>query len=355
MVTSFHLQKAGCALLVGLLCSSPSLAEPATHSTDVEWTIKNRRIFGTVVQPKGGLSRAGVLFIAGSGPTDRNWENKALQGTNGSARQLAERLGDAGISNVRFDKMGSGRTAVPESFLKEDFRYGPDDYLSEVEGALLQLKAVLKPETPIFLAGHSEGGLWALEFNRRHPEAFAGIILLATAARSQCEIVQSQLRDRLKEYGLDDQLIEKEMALFEGALALVAKGEAVPATKMPSLDAMKNIIAAYTSPRSADLGRWLCGTEPLGLLPQDSSHVLILQGGYDQQVEPEKDGRTLHEAAVGSDFTLAPQADHVLKHLDLEGQSLNILHTLKYNQDGRQVDPILMDALLQWIDHQIEN
>jgi pimeloyl-ACP methyl ester carboxylesterase len=354
MATSLHLQKTGRALLIGLLCTSVALAEPTTLQTDVEWTIKDRNIFGTMVQPVD-QPRAGVLFIAGSGPTDRNWENKAIQGSNGSGRLLADALGNVAIASIRFDKMGSGKTAVPESFLNEDFRYGPEDYLSEVEAALRQLRSVLDQKTPIFLAGHSEGGLWALELNRRHPETFAGIILLATAARSQCEIVQSQLRDRLKEYDLDPQLIEKETGLFEGALARVAKGEPVPATEMPSLGAMKNIIAAYTSPKSAALGRWLCGTDPLSLLPQDSSHVLILQGGYDQQVDPENDAKVLHQAALGSSFTLAPQADHVLKHLDLEGQPLNILHTLKYNQEGRQVDPILMDALLQWIDHQVEN
>lgn len=354
MATSLRLQKTGRALLLGLLCTSAALAEPTTRQTDVEWTIKDRKVFGTMVQPVD-LPRAGILFLAGSGPTDRNWESNALKGSNGSGRLLAEALGNVAVASIRFDKMGSGKTAVPESFLNEDFRYEPEDYLSEVEAALRQLRSVLRPETPIFLAGHSEGGLWALEFNRRHPETFAGIILLATAARSQCEVVQSQLVDRLKEYGLDSQLIKKEMERFEAALALVAIGEPVPATEMPSLDAMKNIVAAYTSPKSATLGRWLCGTDPLSLLPKDSSHILILQGGYDQQVDPENDGKILHQAALGSSFTLAPQADHVLKHLDLEGQPLNILHTLKYNQAGRQIDPILMDALLQWIDHQVEH
>ena len=353
MATSFHLQKIRRALLLSGLLSASALAEPAFRSTDVEWSTQGHSFYGTLVEP-AATPRAGVLWIAGSGPTDRNWESKALQGTNGSARLLAQSLGTAAITSMRFDKMGSGKTGVPKAFLDADFRYGPDDYLAEVEGALLQLKSTLPDGTPLFLAGHSEGGLWALEFNRQHTGEFAGVILLATAGRSQCDIVQSQLADRLKEYGIDGAVIDKEMALFGQALAHVAKGEPVPEESLPSLGAMKSILAAYTVPQSAELGQWLCATDPVDLLPKDSHHLLILQGGYDQQVDPEADAKVLHQAAIGSQFTLAPQADHVLKHLDLEGQTLNILHTLKYNQEGRRIDPILKDALLHWLDQQLE-
>jgi uncharacterized protein len=353
MASSFYLQKIRYSLLVGGLLSASAFAEPAFQSTDVEWSTQGHSIFGTLVEPTA-TPRAGVLMIAGSGQTDRNWESSALQGHNGSARLLAQSLAKITITSIRFDKMGSGKTGVPEAFLNADFRYGPNDYLAEVESALLQLKSTLPSGTPIFLAGHSEGGLWALEFNRRHPGAFAGVILLAAAGRSQCDLVQSQLADRLKEYGLDAAVIDKEMNLFGQALGHVAKGEEVPEDSLPSLGAMKAIVAAYTAPQSTELGQWLCGTDPLTLLPKDSHHLLILQGGYDQQVDPQADAKALHQAAIGSQFTLAPQADHVLKHLDLEGQTLNILHTLKYNQEGRRIDPILNDALLQWLDQQLE-
>jgi pimeloyl-ACP methyl ester carboxylesterase len=254
---------------------------------------------------------------------------------------------------MRFDKLGSGKTGVPEAFLQSEFRYTPDDYLAEVENALLQLKTILPEGAPLFLAGHSEGGLWALELNRRHPGSFAGVILLATAGRSQCEVVQAQLADRLKEYGMPAAVIEKEMGLFEAALKHVAKGEPVPSDTLPSLGARKSLIAAYTTPQSAELGRWICGTNPLDLLPKDNQPLLILQGGYDQQVDPVTDANPLHQAAQRSHYTLAPQADHVLKHLDLKGQPLTILHTLKYNQADRSIDPILNDALLQWLDQQL--
>jgi pimeloyl-ACP methyl ester carboxylesterase len=259
------------------------------------------------------------------------------------------------VASIRYDKLGSGKTGVPEAYLEAHFRYGPEDFLAEAEGALRLLKQSLPAEVPLFLAGHSEGGLWALELNRRHPGEFEGVLLLATAARSQCEVVQSQLADRLKEYGIAQDTIDEETALFERALGHVARGEPIPEQAMPSLEAMKAIVAAYTEERSAALGRWICGSDPLDLLPKDGGSLLILQGGYDLQVDPVLDARALHEAAPGSTLTLAPQADHVLKHLDLKGQPLNILHALKYNQQGRSLDPILVASMLSWIEAQVED
>jgi hypothetical protein len=49
-----------------------------------------------------------VVFLAGSGPTDRDWLSPLLPGRNGSGRQLAERLAAKGIGSLRFDKVGSG-------------------------------------------------------------------------------------------------------------------------------------------------------------------------------------------------------------------------------------------------------
>jgi len=295
------------------------------------------------------------MMLVGSGPTDRNWESKVLQGANGSGRLFAQVLADAGIASIRYDKLGSGKTGVPENYLSDDFRYGPEDYIAEAEGALQALRGALGEQAPLFLAGHSEGGLWALEINRKHPEAFDGLLLLAVSARSQCEIVQAQLADRLTEYGMDPVQIEAEMTLFETALGRVARGEPVPEDSLPSIGAMRTIISAYSEPRGADLGRWICGTDPLSLLPEDGGSILILQGGYDQQVHPELDALALHDAAPGSTFALAPQADHVLKHLDLNGQPLNILHALKYNQPDRSLDPILVESMLQWLEVKIED
>ena len=50
-------------------------------------------------------------MIAGSGPTDRDWNAPFIPGTNGSAGLLAEALANAGFASIRYDKRLSGPRA----------------------------------------------------------------------------------------------------------------------------------------------------------------------------------------------------------------------------------------------------
>ena len=68
-------------------------------------------VYGTLARPSGS-SRSGpfpaVVMVAGSGPTDRDWNSPLLPGTHGSARLLAETLAQAGIASLRYDKRATG-------------------------------------------------------------------------------------------------------------------------------------------------------------------------------------------------------------------------------------------------------
>ncbi len=78
----------------------------------------------TFVDPANGLTLHGTyrhqvdaaptpaaLLISESGNTDRNGDN-AVAGPVGNMRQLAELLSDRGISSLRYDKVGTGRTGL---------------------------------------------------------------------------------------------------------------------------------------------------------------------------------------------------------------------------------------------------
>ena len=354
MVASLHLQKAWRPVLVGLVgvLSAEALAEapPSPVSeTPVSWEVRDWTLHGTYTAPSG-QPRGAVLFIAGSGPTDRNWESPALPGTNGSARLLSNTLATNGFSSLRYDKLGSGETGVPESYLDPDFTFGKVDYVAGLQGAVEALQEQAGPETPLFVAGHSEGGLWALELARMHPDRFRGVALLATAGRSQCKLVVEQIEGQLKGYNLSEDRQEREIQRLQTALDHVATtGEAPSDEALPELPALQALVSAYANPRTIELTQWLCGTDPVSLLPSDGGNLLIIQGGYDQQVDAEVDGQLLHLGSPGSTLVVAPKADHVLKHLDLEGQPLNMLHALKYNQADRDLDPIVTTALNEWL------
>jgi len=317
------------------------------------WPVRDWELHGSFLANQAPLKGA-VLLIAGSGPTDRNWESLMLPGPNGSGRLIAEFFSAKGFASLRYDKLGSGQTGVPESYLEPGFTFGAVDYISGLKGALSALQGQIPEGTPLFVAGHSEGGLWALEINRLLPDVFQGVILLATAGRSQCSLVVEQIEAQLKDYQMDVSQRDSELQNLQTSLQHVSRGEPLIDETLPTLPALRGIVDAYSNPRAAELTRWLCATDPTTLLPEDGKSVLILQGGYDQQVDADADAKRLHLAAPGSSLTIAPKADHVLKRLELDGQPLNILHTLKYNQAERQLDPLLTDALYAWLLQQTE-
>lgn len=353
MATSLRLQKIGRILLIltASTLGAPGLAQSPSSSPeehDLNWTVRDWTLHGTYTAPPSPL-RGAVLLIAGSGPTDRNWEGPAIPGTNGSGRLLADLLAAQGYASLRYDKLGSGETGVPESYLEPDFTFGKVDYMAGLQGALNALRDAAGNEVPTFLAGHSEGGLWALELARQNPE-LQGTVLLATAGRSQCDLVVEQLEAQLKGFELSEAKQESEIQSLQAALDHVATEGAAPSKELlPELPGLQAVVSAYANPQTIELTKWLCGTDPVSLLPEDGQNLLILQGGYDQQVDADKDGQLLHLGSPGSVLVVAPQADHVLKRLELEGQPLNMLHALKYNQEGRVLDPLLTDALLQWL------
>src|SRR5206468_511457 len=83
----------------------PMSADSAIVSEEVTFVVGTppRTIPGTLTRPAHGTG-PGLLLMAGSGPTDRDWTSPLLAGKNGSARQLAEALAARGIVSLRFDK-----------------------------------------------------------------------------------------------------------------------------------------------------------------------------------------------------------------------------------------------------------
>jgi uncharacterized protein len=75
----------------------------------------------TITWPAGDGVAPCVVFFAGSGPTDRDWDSPILPGTNGSGAQLALALQARGVGSIRFDKVGSG-VNVPKSMAPADLK-----------------------------------------------------------------------------------------------------------------------------------------------------------------------------------------------------------------------------------------
>jgi uncharacterized protein len=86
------------------------MTDQASHaeSWEVNWQLDSTTVYGTFVRPTGPGPFPAVVMVAGSGPTDRDWNSPLLPGSNGSARLLAEALAQAGIASLRYDKRAAG-------------------------------------------------------------------------------------------------------------------------------------------------------------------------------------------------------------------------------------------------------
>ncbi|MGZ3682075.1 MAG: alpha/beta hydrolase family protein, partial [Ktedonobacterales bacterium] len=80
----------------------------SSESAEVNWPLDSTTMYGTLVRPLGPGPFPAVVLVAGSGPTDRDWNSPLLPGSNGSARLIAEALARVGVASLRYDKRASG-------------------------------------------------------------------------------------------------------------------------------------------------------------------------------------------------------------------------------------------------------
>ena len=84
-------------------CGSGSTSKPPASPTptvpvseDISWQMDDTTVTATITRPDDSDVHPAMVFIAGSGPTDRNWNSALLPGTNGSAALLADAMAREG-------------------------------------------------------------------------------------------------------------------------------------------------------------------------------------------------------------------------------------------------------------------
>ncbi|MEI7446486.1 MAG: alpha/beta hydrolase [Burkholderiales bacterium] len=125
-----------------------------------EVTLDRRDVLlsGTLTLPDAlGTPRTVALFVAGSGPTDRDGNGPALGLRTDCLKQLAAALASGGVASLRYDKRGDGRSAAgptDESALR--FEHFVDD------AAEWARRLAVDPRFDrVAVLGHSEGALIA--------------------------------------------------------------------------------------------------------------------------------------------------------------------------------------------------
>lgn len=319
------------------------------ESSEVNWQLDSTTVYATLVRPVGTGPFPAVVMIAGSGPTDRDWNSPLLPGTNGSARLLAEALAQAGIASLRYDKRASGphaRENVPLLIGKMNMQ----SFADELAGAVRTLaNQDFVRSDRIFALGNSEGTLHALNYQLHNPEIpFAGLILTGPPGRAVGVVARSQLAAQAAAIPNGDALL----ALYDAAISRFLAGE--PIAPDPALpEGVKMLLQSLETPANLPFARELWMADAASLLKQVNVPVLVIIGKKDIQVDWQADGEPLQRVAAGHEnvtFLFPENANHVLKQeLRPRSELIQAEVMVSYNSPNTHLDPQTVADILEWL------
>jgi len=319
------------------------------RSVEVSWPLGPTTVYGTVVTPEGAGPFPGVVLVAGSGPTDRDWNSPLLPGANGSGRLLAEALGRAGFTSLRYDKRASGphvRETIPLLIGAITMQSHVDELAGAVR-TLAEQQGVSRGR--IFALGNSEGTLHALTYQINDPAVpFAGLVLTGPPGRPVGADARSQLAAQAKGIPKGEQLL----GLYDAAVARFLAGEpAAPDAALP--EGVRNLIASLESPYNLPFARELWTADAAAPLKKVRVPVLIIIGKKDLQVDWQADAGPLQRAAAeltDVSFLFPDDANHVLKHETRPREALAQAEVmLKYNAADTSLDAETVAAVVAWL------
>jgi uncharacterized protein len=257
-----------------------------------------------------------ALLIAGSGSTDHDGNGPQIKPA--TLKKLSEQLVARKIATLRYDKRGAGGWKA-EFGKPEDFRF--KDYVDDAAELISYLRASGK-FSRIVLVGHSEGGLVAILAASRAP--VDRLVLLATAARKQGDLLKAQLEKKLS---------ADAFAPVVKAIDAIMAGEIVdpPPPGLPIPPVMQpSIASAFTA-------------DPIDPLLKLVVPTLIVAGGGDHQIA-RLDFLALSTAAPVAKTLWLPPMNHVL--VDVSDDADDVA---SYNQAERPLDADMIDAVSAFI------
>jgi alpha-beta hydrolase superfamily lysophospholipase len=200
--------------------STGSLSARVGVDTEVTFESRDITFYGSLRTPTATRSSGiAVLLLPGSGPTDRNGNQKNAMVFPNTLAYLADELASHGIPSLRFDKFGSGRTGLGDSAL-DAFDYGFDMQVDDAEAAL-NLLGELTETTPArtVVLGHSEGALTALALQQRTNAPGAGLGLLQPLSQRYLDLLSAQINASLDRSVQSGQLPTPEADATRSSLA----------------------------------------------------------------------------------------------------------------------------------------
>jgi pimeloyl-ACP methyl ester carboxylesterase len=298
---------------------------PASQIAPVEVTAPGPEgpLAGTLIDPDP--KAPAVLILPGSGPTDRDGNNR-YGVASGPYRQLAEALAADGIATLRVDKRGlfGSKAAFADPYASTTAGYADDVH------AWVRMLRQRSGRRCIWVLGHSEGGLIALQAAQT-PDGICGLILLAAGGRPIGAVMREQLRANPANAPILDAAL--------GAIDALEAGHRVDAATLPG--PIQPLFADKLQPYLIDL----FAHDPTKLIAGIKLPVLILQGDRDMQVSL-VDASALKKAQPAATLTVLPGVNHVLRPVASDDRAANLA---TYGDATLPISPTIAAAVAAFV------
>lgn len=317
-------------------------AAPVTFEKNERWTESALAVASPAGELPATLTRPvaapasrvpGVLLVHGSGPHDRD----ESIGPNRPFRDLAQGLAAQGIAVLRYEKRSYAR---PPADIEG---WTIDDDTTDDAVTALRLLAAQPGIGPVFVLGHSQGGMLAPRIVARAGAQglpLAGAVIWAAPARPLGTVLVEQFT-RLA--AMDGEVSKEEREQIDRlatALQRIRRGENPPHSETP-----------FHLP--AGFWRSLDAVIPVADARRLRLPLLVLHGGRDYQVVDadwavwqEGVGRAGKVGRVGKSSSVTLRRYPALNHLGIAGNGPGTPD--EYQRPG-QVDAVLVADVAEWV------
>lgn len=245
-------------------------------------------IEGSLLVPVSDQPVSCVLIIPGSGPTDRNGNNKMGLSTD-TYKMIADSLYAHGIASLRFDKRGIGKSA---SAMKSENEILFETYIDDAKKLIDSLKHDSR-FSAVIVAGHSEGsliGMVACETDNAN-----GFISLSGAGESIDKIIYWQIKN-----SRDSVLAPMAKSIF----TKLKQGKLEP-------NVPKELASIFRLSVQPYMISWM-KFNPAEEIKKVKIPILIIQGTTDIQVTV-NEAKNLSEAKPDATLLMIDNMNHTLK------------------------------------------
>lgn len=286
-------------------------------------------ISATIDMPDAGRNTA-VLIVAGSGPTDRNGNSGAGLNTY-SYKMLGETLAHSGYAVMRYDKRGIGGSPIPAEDIPSLVF---EDYIDDARACAKFLRA--EGFERVIVAGHSEGGLIALQLAAEEACCLDGVVLLCAPGYNMAEILNFQL---------SQQLVPAYMGLMVKSTAIINSLKAGRMVAQEDIPAeLMSLFHPTVQPFIISNMRY----EPTELAAKCRVPMFIVSGGRDIQVSV-SNGERLHGANPAAEHRMFENMTHVLKDADTSDRMMQVMSI--YTNANLAITEALAPAIVEFINN----